>query len=199
MNLSKYCIEILDLPCLNHQAHNEILEIFKEEYNNFIGFANINGKTVRMNHMASVGYSGRKFDNTTDLNHQRMIQIFKDNGLRLKYEDKTDIVLQRVFHHAPPHTDPGRSAGLLYHLKGSATTHFYTTDNFERDVDYSNNDLTLQETHVMSLHNWHLFNNGAIHSVENIQGFVRCSVAINCNSIFTDFETASKKYHSIFF
>ena len=191
-----FCISLDNLPTLSDESNQKILNVYKENLNNFHAYKNIDGVTTKVSYMQQIGFSGIRLDNTSQSGFNTIKNILEDHGIHLCY-DHIYFVLQRIFYMAPPHTDPGRYASLIYNIIGEATTKFYTMENFIPNIDYKDHILEVAETHKMKLCNWYLFNNGSIHSVHDINGYLRVSLTINSN-LFTSYDTAKKDLNIIF-
>lgn len=193
---SNYCNPIDILAPIKDKHKSLLLEIYKRNRNKFLGYANYQGYTQSSDYRIQKGFGifcespEEPFFNVFD-------NILKTSGINLKYKK---IGLQRVLGSSVPHTDPGRSVGLLFLLKGRATTEFYDVDNFIPNKDYSKcKDLRLVETINMEFNRWYLFNHGAIHSVKNIENIERVSFYIQLSEYFTSYQDALVNLNTIIY
>jgi hypothetical protein len=179
----KYCVPIDSIPKLSNNVHEKIFEFYQKESINFKGFQGTvdenNRPHTEMN--PSVGYAGFKLIRES---HDHMVSLLEEEQFKLDYS-KVYFVIQRVINGTDPHTDPGRYGSIIYHLQGKAITNFYEMKNFRPNISYTNEKIVLEESHIMDLHRWYLFNNSAIHEVKQVQGNFRLSFSISSISCKT--------------
>jgi len=195
MSIEKYCIPVDILPLLSDESCAKIIEYSKKNIHLYNSYVNLNGKTIFKQGISHIGFSSMRM---TDFNEGQEFakSILEENGIYLIYE-KVALVLQRSAKKLVPHTDPGRNVSLLFNIKGLAQTDFYEMDNFIPNIDYTNTQLSLQASIQMKLKNWYLFNNSAIHGVQNIPEYERLAFVINLGDTFKDFATAKNNLKSI--
>lgn len=97
----------------------------------------------------------------------------------------------------PPHTDFARTVSAICILEGPADTVFYTdglTNSGARLFDKSR--LTEVQRRQLELNTWYLFNNAAIHGVDNYKGR-RISLTLDLTSNFGSYDRAYAAQNSI--
>jgi len=195
---SKYCVPIRDLPSLNESTHEEILNWYKHNKETLKSWYQEKGFTVS-GYKTNAYFASKKItQQPIDLDNFNFgKKLLESNGIHIDY---TDIVfgIQRCYKIVPPHTDPKRTASLIYTIMGEAETNFYEMENFVPDIDYTNHKLELKETVKMELKKWYLFNNAAIHEVGKITNDLRLSFVITLTNRFIDFEDAKNNLQKIF-
>ncbi len=194
----EYCVPILDIPKLSEKSCQEIAEYTQTHLDRFKGYDNIDGKTTELNvPNLYMGFSYLNL-NLTKEDYSFGVYICETNNLRLDYSKNIIFMIQRSKWRIPPHTDPQRRASLLFHIKGTATTKFYTMENHIPNIDYSSVELKLAQTIKMDMREWYLFDNRTIHEVELIQDGTRLTFVLDLFDQFVDFNDARKNYKKIF-
>ena len=173
----------------------KLLSTQKKNIHLYNSYVNFNGKTIFKQGISHIGFSSMRMTDS-DEGTAFSKSILEENKIHLRYE-KVALVLQRSAKKLAPHTDPGRNVSLLFNIKGIAQTDFYEMDNFIPNIDYSNAKLSLQASIQMKLKNWYLFNNSAIHGVNNIPEYERIAFVIHLGDTFQDFAAAKNNLNSI--
>ncbi len=129
--------------------------------------------------------------------HIKFIEgIFSEHNIDKKF--LRNITLQRSIDEIPPHTDTFRKMSVIYVVEGPADTVFYKqkdqSGNASQARLFDKSQLTEVSRHRFELNKWYLFNNSAIHGVDNYVG-KRTSVLFDLTDtgVFENYKDAVEK------
>lgn len=188
----RFCIPI-ELPRLNEDSENQIIDFSRENKERFIGWSFVNNYVSSLKIQSDIGFSNLRI--TDDKETKFFKNVLEINKIYLDYKNLV-FALQKSRSIIHPHTDPGRTATLQYLIQGKAVSRFWSMENFTPDVSYRLEDLKLEAEFIIQPHTWYLFNNSAIHSVSNIED-ERMQLAIVLTYRFKDFEDAKDNINQI--
>lgn len=188
----RFCIPI-DLPRLNDETEQEIIEFASQNNGRFIGWSFINNYVSSVGKQVNLGFSNIRIVDEKETNFFK--ELLEKNNIKLNYQNLL-FALQKSKLVIHPHTDPGRTVTLQYLIKGKAISRFWSMKNFKPDVGYKLKDLTLESEFVIEPHTWYLYNNSAIHSAYNIEN-ERIQLAVVLTYKFKDFEDAKTNFCQI--
>ena len=166
----------LKLPTLSTDLNQDLLK-FGQSFTPAEGFDVINlhelGKDTQIwvdfhNHTGTTRSSYIQFDLSPDLQSRIKTEMTDE----LFPFSKVNFYMQLVIggEKLMPHRDPGRTLSILYNISSDhAVTHFYHTHINDADKYLFAIDETEEiESHRMVPHQWHVFNNEAIHGVSQM-------------------------------
>jgi hypothetical protein len=121
-----------------------------------------------------------------------LANIFLENSVTKDNLDR--ISIQSSIGDLDPHTDFARTVTALCIIEGPADTVFYQHKNADVTLSrlFNKSELTEMHRQRFELNTWYLFNNSAIHGVDNYQGR-RIGLTMDLTSIFGDYTTALKE------
>ncbi len=112
------------------------------------------------------------------------------NSAAIKSDNLGQIGVQCSVGELPPHTDFARTLSAICVLEGPADTTFYQTNADAAPAQiFAKANLIEVQRFRLELNTWYLFNNAAIHGVDNYQGR-RLSLSIDLTPSFDSYEMA---------
>lgn len=189
----RFCVKI-NLPRLDDLSERMILKFVNNNDHRLIGWSFIDNKVSSTRPQDFIGFSNLRITDEVEINFFK--NILESNNINFDYTNLV-FAVQRSRNTVFPHTDPGRTATLQYLIKGSATTKFWSMDDFVPDISYSGKKLKLESEFKIDCHSWYLYNNSAIHSAHDIEGDERVQLAVVLTYRFKDFEDAKINFQKI--